>query len=306
VKLKNILIIYKKSTYQIQALDHKEPHFLQLLEAGNEAVSRVKLSHQEHYRVVEQIEEDLRKRKLRYQSILRGKLPGQISPDDADLVISVGGDGTFLEVSHHVSSVPVLGVNSATSSSFGHFCLCNENNLVDTLDQIISGEIPAQSLLRLEVSVNGLTLPELVLNEVLICHPNPAGTSRYFIEIDGVREEHRSSGIWIGPPSGSTGALRAAGGKILPIASPAREYQYVVREPWARPEQNWSLLKGLVKENIAVNILSAMRLGCLYIDGPHIRRRFNLGDEITVRGSSKNLNAFVKPDMNKIFFEESS
>jgi NAD+ kinase len=301
MNFKNILIVYKKSTYQIQALDHKEPHFLQLLEQGNEAVSRVKISHQEHYRVVEQIEQELSKRKLHYQSVVRGKLPGQISPGDADLVISVGGDGTFLEVSHHVASTPVLGVNSASSSSFGHFCLCNENNLTDTLEQIISGGLQPEKLLRLEVSVNGLPLPELILNEVLICHPNPAGTSRYYIEINGVREEHRSSGIWIGPPAGSTGALRAAGGSILPIASLARKYQYVVREPWSRPGQNWTLLKGLINEDTSINILSAMRLGCLYIDGPHIRQRLNLGDKIVVRRSNKDLAALVNPLINEVF-----
>jgi NAD+ kinase len=301
VNLKNILIVYKKSTYQIQALDHKDPHFLQLLKAGNEAISRVKISHQEHYRMVEQIEQELRNKNLNYKSVVRGSIPGPIRPEDADLVISVGGDGTFLEVSHHVLSTPVLGVNSARSSSFGHLCLCNEDNLAQTLESILSGQLKPQKLLRLEVSINGIPLPELVLNEVLICHPNPAGTSRYFIEIDGTKEEHRSSGIWIGPPSGSTGVLRAAGGQILPIVSTERKFQYVVREPWARPKQKWSLLKGLVGEDASITLLSAMRLGRLYIDGPHIRRRFNLGDEITVRASKMDLAAFVNPAVNEVF-----
>jgi NAD+ kinase len=306
VNLKNILIVYKKSTYQIQALDHKEPHFLQLLEAGNEAVSRVKVSHQEHYRMVEQIEQELSKLNLNYQSVVRGALPNHIRPEEADLVISVGGDGTFLDVSHHVLSTPVLGVNSATSSSFGHYCLCNENNLAPTLSAIISGQLEPKRLLRLEVSINGLVLPELILNEVLLCHPNPAGTSRYFIEIGDIKEEHRSSGLWIGPPSGSTGALRAAGAEVLPIVSPSRKYQYVVREPWSRPGQKWSLLKGQVDENIEIHVLSGMRLGCLYIDGPHIRRRFNLGDEIAVRVSKNDLMAFVNPKINDVFSEENN
>lgn len=301
VNFKNILVVYKKSTYQIQAVDHKEPHFLQLLEEENEAVARVKTSHREHYRMVEQIGSELSKRKIRYRSVLRGKLPGRISRDDADLVISAGGDGTFLDVSHHVRSVPVLGINSALSSSFGHFCLSNEKNLASTLDRIIEGDLKPYKILRLEVSINGVVLPELVLNEVLVCHPNPAGTSRYFIEIDKIREEQRSSGIWIGPPAGSTGALRAAGGQVLPIASQQREYQYVVREPWPRPGHKWQLVKGLVGEHTSIDILSGMRLGSLYIDGPHIAHRFNLGDKIVVKGSRYDLNAFVDPDISSIF-----
>src|SRR3989338_8378221 len=40
----------------------------------------------------------------------------------ADLLITVGGDGTALTTSHFTDDIPILGVNSAPQSSVGFFC----------------------------------------------------------------------------------------------------------------------------------------------------------------------------------------
>jgi len=220
---------------------------------------------------------------------------------DVDLLISVGGDGTFLDASHFVDSVPLLGVNSSRSSSFGHFCLGNETTIPAVLDQIESGQVKPLRLLRLELELNGTLLPEKALNEVLVCHSNPAATSRYLIEIDRQGEEQRSSGIWIGTAAGSTGAIRAAGGEIMPVAT--QMYQWVVREPWWRPGQQPALRAGKLDRNRSIKVISQMRTGVLYIDGPHIEYQFGLGDELTVRASSQDLLAYTSPAANDIFCE---
>lgn len=260
------------------------------------SVTRVKVAHEEHYSALEAVKTELSNRGINFEALARVDVTGPIT--DCDLVISVGGDGTFLDASHFVQDVPLLGVNSSRSSSFGHFCLANEGNLAQVLDEIEGGREPCK-LLRLELELNGDVLPELVLNEVLICHSNPAGTSRYFIEINGKREEQRSSGIWVGPPAGSTGAIRAAGGVILPIID--QQYQYIVREPCPRPNEHWSLLKGLEQRDVTMTVTSQMRTGALYIDGPHADYGFALGDVVVIRPSKTDLIAFVNPQVNDIF-----
>ncbi len=297
MKLRNALIVYKKSTYQIQAVEHRESRFIKLLEEGHDTVTRVKIAHAEHYDVLDALKTELTKRGIEVTALARAELNRIVT--NADLVISVGGDGTFLDASHFVHSVPLLGVNSSRSSSFGHFCLANESNFGKVLDQIESDEIKPLPLLRLEMELNGSTLPELVLNEVLVCHSNPAGTSRYFLQIGDNREEQRSGGIWIGPPAGSTGAIRAAGGIVLPIAE--RSFQYIVREPGPRPYEHWKLLREVINEDVELKITSQMRTGALYIDGQHIDYGMALGDELVVRSSKKNLMAYVFPDVNDIF-----
>src|SRR5262249_21625534 len=185
------------------------------------------------------------------------------------------------------------------SSSFGHFCLGNDENIGRVLDSIQSGEIQPRKLLRLELMVNGSTLPELVLNEVLVTHSNPAATSRYFLEMNNIREEQRSSGMWIGTPAGSTGSLRSAGCPVMDIT--AQQYQYIVRVPCIRPGEKWQLLRGVLGPDTETQIVSQMRTGRLYIDGQHIDYDFGLGDELIIRPSKIHLNAFIDDHVNEIF-----
>lgn len=297
MKLNRVLVVFKKSTLQLQAFEHKEPRFLKLLEEGHASVAKVKTAHEQHVETLAAIESCLAERNISFEKVARAEKDSVTA--EFDMLISVGGDGTFLDASHATRTLPILGVNSALSSSFGHFCLANAQNFAEIIDKIISDTLKPQRLLRLELILNGTPLPELVLNEVLIAHSNPAGTSRYLLEIDGHREEQRSSGIFAGPPPGATGSIRSAGGEILPITS--QEYQFIVREPWTKPGQSYKFPRARLKRSQSMFIISQMRTGALYIDGSHIVYQFPLGDELTVKAADDDLIAFVNPAVNDIF-----
>ncbi|MBX9686541.1 MAG: NAD(+)/NADH kinase [Candidatus Obscuribacterales bacterium] len=301
MKLAKVLVVFKKSTLQLQALEYKEPRFLKLLEEGHASVAKVKTAHEQHMDTLEAIEAALKARGIAYDSCHRAELDEKTK--HYDLLITVGGDGTFLDASHNLRNVPILGVNSAPGTSFGHFSLANRNNFESVLEQIINDELSPERLLRLELSINGKVLPELVLNEVLISHSNPAGTSRYIIKIGDKEEEQRSSGLWVGPPSGSTGALKSAGAEVLSITD--QRFQYVVREAWTRPGQHFMFVKGKIPRSQHMIIISQMRTGALYIDGQHIEYPFPLGDELMLRAADDDLLAFVNPQVNDIFLNES-
>jgi NAD+ kinase len=302
LKLRKVLVVHKKSTYQIQAEEHKEARFLKLIEEGNEVVNRVKIAHEEHMETLAAVHAELTSRNIEFKSVSRSEMEAHVQ--DIDLIISVGGDGTFLDASHAVSDVVVLGVNSSGSSSFGHFCLAKKDSFAATLDAIEAETLKPIEILRLEVAINGETVPELVLNEVLIAHSNPAATSRYIIEVGDMKEEQRSSGLWISTPAGSTGSLRSAGGVVMPIDD--QQYQYFVREPCQRPGQHWALLMGLVSGNTDTTITSEMRTGEIYIDGPHIIYPLTIGDKLTIKRSKRSLFAYIDKDVNKIFSPQAS
>ena len=212
-KIQKVLVLHKKTTYQIQAEEYRESRFLKLLKEGSEVVERVQTAHQEHIDTLSTVETALEKRNIEYRFIARSELDHYIK--DIDLMISVGGDGTFLDASHSLDKVPLLGVNSSKSSSFGHFCIADRDNFASYLDQIIDGSFTASPILRLRLELNGEILPQRSLNEVLVAHTSPAATSRYFVELEGRKEEHRSSGVLVGTPAGSTGTLRSAGARVL-------------------------------------------------------------------------------------------
>jgi NAD+ kinase len=92
------------------------------------------------------------------------------------------------------------------------------------------------------------------------------------------KEEQRSSGIWIGPPAGSTAAQRSAGGRVLPLGS--RQLQLVVREPYSPRGQKNALERAIVKPSERVTITSKMDDSSLFIDGPQRKLAVRLGDEI--------------------------
>ncbi len=300
MKLSKVLVAFKKSTLQLQALEYKEPRFLKLMEEGHASVAKVKSAHDQHVDTLQHIEASLAARGIEFDSCHRAELDEKAH--HYDLLITVGGDGTFLDASHNLHNVPILGVNSAPGSSFGHFCQANLQNFTQILDRIISDDLSPERLLRLELSINGKILPELVLNEVLLSHSNPAGTSRYIIRIGDQEEEQRSSGIWIGTASGSTGAIKSAGGEILNITD--HRYEYVVREPWERPKQHFMFTQGKIPRAQHMLIISQMRTGAVYIDGQHIEYPLPLGDELTVRAADHDLIAFVDPKVNDIFLHE--
>lgn len=297
MKLSKVLVVYKKSTLQLQALEFKEPRFLKLLEEGHASVAKVKNAHEQHVETLQTIETALSKRNIEFESIHRAELNER--SQHQDLIITVGGDGTFLDASHSLRSVPILGVNSAPGTSFGHFSIANRHNFVEILDRILADELIPERLLRLQLEINGKPLQELVLNEVLVAHSNPAGTSRYIIEIGEKEEEHRSSGMWIGTPAGSTGALKSAGGEIQNITD--QHFQFVVREAWERPGQHFIFKKGKLARTQQITLISQMRTGALYIDGQHIEYPFPLGDELAVRVAEHDLVAFVDAKVNDVF-----
>jgi len=300
MKLAKVLVVFKKSTLQLQALEYKEPRFLKLLEEGHASVAKVKHAHEQHVGTLETVEKALTDRGIVFESLHRAELDE--ATQHFDLLITVGGDGTFLDASHSLRYTPILGVNSAPGTSFGHFCLADRNNFNKVLDNIIGGEIKSERLLRLELAINGKKLKELVLNEVLVAHSNPAGTGRYIIRIGDKEEDQRSSGIWIGTPAGSTGSTKSAGGEILNITD--QSYQYIVREPWERPEQHFMFVKGKLSRSQSMLFISQMRTGALYIDGQHIEYPLPLGDELTVKVADNDLVAFVNPKVNDIFLNE--
>jgi NAD+ kinase len=119
------------------------------------------------------------------------------------------------------------------------------------------------------------------LNDVLICHANPAAMSRYTIRIGTVCEEHRNSGIWFSSAAGSTGAIFSAGGRRMPLES--RQVQYMPRELYYTKKILYRLKGGFSGQSVTVT--SHMTHGCIFIDGAHNKLPFGYGKKAIVSPS---------------------
>ncbi|HEY2734434.1 MAG TPA: NAD(+) kinase, partial [Polyangiales bacterium] len=175
---------------------------------------------------------------------------------------------TLLWASHLISSeVPIVAINTAPQDSVGYFCAGTRRELKSVLAAALRGELAVTKFARMQVTLDERVLSRRVLNDALFCHEGPASTSRYRLAFGRYAEEQKSSGIWIGPPAGSSAAQHSAGGDLLPPE--AKVLQFVVREPYDPSGAGYKLTRGLVKTNQALRLDSRMRAGRLYLDGPH-------------------------------------
>jgi NAD+ kinase len=280
-----VIVVAKRTSYQRFIEEEGDPRARLLIKRRDPVVRSWLASHQEHQRTLAVVERELER--ARAQTLVLHRAHAAFDTSDAALVIAVGGDGTLLAASHNVGSVPILGVNSAPEHSVGFFCVATRRDFRRYLQLALSGELRARSLSRMAVIVNGRLRSKRVLNEALYCHDSPAATSRYILTVSRVSEEHRSSGIWVGPPAGSTAAQRSAGGKVLPLAS--EQLQLVVREPYTPKGKRYRLTRLIVSSETSIRVKSKMDESSLFLDGPYRKTPVRLGDEIEFRISDEPL-----------------
>jgi NAD+ kinase len=283
-KLPRVLVIYKKSTYQLWVSERKNPHARALLERKDRAVERMLAAHEDHVHTIQAARELLER--LGVDASFRYRA-GDDCAEGYDLVITLGGDGTLLRASHLVGSQPMLAINTAPQDSIGYFCGGTKDTLEESLSAAIRGELPARELTRMQIALDDELLSRRVLNDVLFCHEVPAATTRYLIRYGRLEEDQRSSGVWVGPAAGSTAAQRSAGGKVLPLDSSMM--QFVVREPYMPNGTRYKLVQGLFGPREALTITSKIHGGRLYVDGPHLKRKVDLGSVIRLERSPESL-----------------
>lgn len=272
-----ILVAYKKTRWDQYFSDSSfDPDEAFGRDTSNR--EQLRASHEAHSSTLGEVLDYLAGTEHAVHSAYRGDLAEE-EVADYDLVISVGGDGTVLDLSHRVFDVPVLGINSDPSASIGWFCAGDASSLPRLLQAFEEDRCDQLELNRVGASINGNLCPYPVLNDLLVAHENPAAVSHYLLRTNDGEEEQRSSGVWISTAAGSTAAIRSAGGTILPLESSV--LQYLVREPVPR-EPALTLTKGVFSEVSAFEIISRMPGGRVYLDGPHESVELGIGDTLMI------------------------
>ncbi len=277
-----VLVVYKKSAYKIYFLERKSSLFGKQALFKPAEIRRFKLAHETHYRTLAFIEEILRRYKIRFRKRRRGQ---RIDASGYDLIITVGGDGTFLEAARSALTQPLWGVNSDPAHSVGRFCSTRPEHFERDLVNLLKGNFRTVSLhrFRLELRAGKNKRIVNVLNDLLFCHQNPAAMSRYYLTINKIREEQRGSGLWVSTAAGSSGAIHSAGGQVIPRAS--KLIQYRPREIFSGFHAKYRLTGGMLFLHHPILIESIMRSGRIYIDGAHLSFSFGLGNKAILTNS---------------------
>jgi len=282
--MSRVLVIYKRTTYQ-RYRGGQSATIKRLIEEHDASVDKLMEAHEAHLETIEAARGVLKE--LGAEAVFRHRHE-PCDDDHWDLVVTLGGDGTLLWASHMVGpATPMVAINSAPVSSVGYFCAGDRESMREVLAAALSGGLRATKLARMEVALDGEVVSTRVLNDILFCHSCPAATTRYLIELGGQREEQLSSGVWVGPPAGSTAAQRSAGGRVL--APGSQKLQFIVREPYHGLSDGYCLTKGLVPPGETLRLHSKIREGRIYMDGAQKMLDIDIGVEIAMRVSREPL-----------------
>lgn len=272
-----VALIYKKSAWELfsDSNDTNVSSFIVEEESQRDLLQESDLIQKN---TITSVENTLLANEIAYKKIYRSSLD-QYNLTTFDLIITVGGDGTFLEASHHIKDdTPILGVNSDPTRSVGFFCACDADNFKDFFETISTQ--PKVSLNRLSLFINESPTGPPVLNDILFANPNPAATTRYQIKNDS----YRNSGLLISTAAGSTAWSFQEGVNPLPLESE----QFKLLHRGTRNSKSTT--------TSSVLIHSLTRKGTIFIDGDHCSLPLSIGQQLEIRSG---IPIIVMGDINK-------
>jgi NAD+ kinase len=140
----------------------------------------------------------------------------QRAPADAELVVSLGGDGTLLAAARAASQgSQILGVNTGT---LGFLTGVSRAKALRLLDAALEGRLEADVRHFLEVRVGrGRAMrTSYVLNDAVLTRGALSRIARFTLRLDGKPfSSMRADGVILASPTGSTAYNLSAGGPIV-------------------------------------------------------------------------------------------
>ena len=142
--------------------------------------------------------------------------------DEADAIISVGGDGTFLRAAKYSfrNQTPVLGINAG---HLGFLTEVDPENIKQAMNDLLKGSYSIEKRMLLEGRlykegklIRNTGLPSIALNEFTITRSTIEKVIKMEIMVNDISiKSFVADGIIIATPTGSTAYSLSAGGPVV-------------------------------------------------------------------------------------------
>ena len=141
---------------------------------------------------------------------------------NADMVLSIGGDGTLLDTVSLVrdSGIPVLGINLG---KLGFLSSISRDDIIPAVEKVIKGDytLDQRTLLHLTAKEGLFGNFTYALNDLTVTRRDSTALVVIHVHVDGVfLNSYWADGLIVATPTGSTAYSLSSGG---PIVSPGSE-----------------------------------------------------------------------------------
>lgn len=136
---------------------------------------------------------------------------------EADMVISLGGDGTFLQAASRVGAknIPILGINTGR---LGFLADVSPDEMETTLNEVYDRhyKIEERSVLQLTCDDRDLMRCPYALNEIAVLKRDSSSMISIHTAINGAPlTTYQADGLIVATPTGSTAYSLSVGGPII-------------------------------------------------------------------------------------------
>jgi NAD+ kinase len=185
--------------------------------------------------------------------------------DSSTLVVSLGGDGTFLKAARlaHDAGARVVAVNLGR---LGFLLNVPPTEIVENIRGAIASDAVSERL-ALQITVSGSDVDEFALNEVVVERASAGHMVKVKTYVDD--EEYltyAADGVMVSTPTGSTGYNFSAGGPVvdasmsLMIVTPIAPH-FTIDRSIVVPEDK--VIRFVTEENPAVLVADGRTIGAL-------------------------------------------
>ena len=136
---------------------------------------------------------------------------------EADMALSIGGDGTFLKTAERVcdKNIPIIGINTGR---LGFLADISENEIDEVVTEIFEGHyrIEERTLLQVEADSLPSGFWPYALNEVAVLKRDTSSMISIHTDMDGAfLNTYQADGLVVATPTGSTAYALSVGGPVL-------------------------------------------------------------------------------------------
>ncbi|MFV0404024.1 MAG: NAD kinase [Bacteroides graminisolvens] len=215
---------------------------------------------------------------------------------EADMIISIGGDGTFLKAAGRVGrkNIPILGINTGR---LGFLADVSPEEMEETFNEIHKGQynVEERSVLQLSSNKKKMEILPYALNDIAILKRDSSSMITIHTSInDAYLATYQADGLIIATPTGSTAYSLSVGGPIIvphsntiaitPVAPHSLNIRpIVIRDDW----------------KITLDVESRSHNFLVSIDGSS--ESFTENDRITINRADYTIEVVKR--LNHVFFD---